>query len=212
MQNKQPIQGTRTIDLTTEIVSTRLTKTDDDFESRIVGIEIKSLALIYSISMLWWICLHSKASLMKILLKERRRREGQGSNYSSKKKYNSYRRKSTTMRLRTMRTLQLWFARKRYLFVRVRMKFVLFRHTFRRSFINSHGKFKSVKFKLLLSLPPTRIFASISFSSRKIIFRNFWEAFLGCAKLAGSSKPHCRVLLLLIINLKSLSFMEHGVN
>lgn len=52
MQNKQPIQGTRTIDLTTEIVSTRLTKTDDDFESRIVGIEIKSLALIYSISML----------------------------------------------------------------------------------------------------------------------------------------------------------------
>ena len=33
---------------------------------------------------------------MKILLKERRRREGQGSNYSSKKKHNSYRRKSTT--------------------------------------------------------------------------------------------------------------------
>ena len=111
-----------------------------------------------------------------------------------------------------MRTMQLWFPRKSYLFVGLRMKFVLFRHTFHRSFINSHGKFKSVKFKLLLSLPPTRIFASISFSSRKIIFRNFWEAFLGCAKLAGSSKLHCRVLLLLIINLKSLSFMEHGVN
>ena len=43
MQNKQPIQGTRTTDLTTEMVSTRLTKTDDDdFDLALLASKLKA--------------------------------------------------------------------------------------------------------------------------------------------------------------------------